>query len=411
MKAAKIHPKEQSRLKELQELKILDTAPEIDFDEITLLAGQICQTPIALISLVDETRQWFKSKQGLTASETPRQVAFCAHSILQEDTFVVPDATLDERFMDNPLVVGEPHVIFYAGSKILSPGGLPIGTVCVIDKVPRQLTEAQLKSLGALSSQVSKLLMLKKQLYLESKLREQIVASAKLATLGEMAGGVAHEINTPLAIVISKSDSLIEKHKKNQLSLADAVVEIEKIKSTSQRIARIVSGLRLFSRESKNDKKEVASIWAIIESTLELCREKIIQSEIKLSIHVETDSQVECRPAELSQVLMNLISNSVDAVSALSSKWIQVHSVKRENRVFLSVTDSGFGIESEVVEQMMNPFFTTKEVGKGTGLGLSISNGIIQAHGGSLYYDRECKNTRFVVELPAAKHSMQDAVT
>lgn len=145
---------EAGRLARLHECRILDTATEAVFDDLTLLASQICGTPIALVSFTDADRQWIKAKVGMNASEMPRDIALCAHAILKPDILVVPDTTLDERFADNPVVTGEPHVRFYAGAPLITSDGYALGTLCVIDSVPRRLTEAQLQALRALARQV-----------------------------------------------------------------------------------------------------------------------------------------------------------------------------------------------------------------------------------------------------------------
>lgn len=155
---------EKARLKTLRSLKILDTAPEADFDDIAFLASHICQTPIALITLVDENRQWFKSKIGLDAQETSRDSAFCAHAIAPSspEIFLVGDALRDERFAENPLVTGEPRIRFYAGAPLMTDANEALGTICVIDRQPRELTEDQKKALEALARQVSTHLKLRK---------------------------------------------------------------------------------------------------------------------------------------------------------------------------------------------------------------------------------------------------------
>jgi len=193
---------EAERLKALRRYRILDTEPEQAFDDLTLIASQICGVPIALISLVDEHRQWFKSRVGVEVRETSRSVSFCAHAILQEGVFTIPDATMDERFCNNPAVQGYPHIRFYAGAPITTEDGYALGTLCVIDHVPRELTAEQNNALSALQRQVSA------QLELRRDLEELRVALEGLQTLSEL---IPFCSTCELNIVIPADTALMQK--------------------------------------------------------------------------------------------------------------------------------------------------------------------------------------------------------
>ena len=198
-------PKDEiKRLHALKEYSILDTMAEEEYDDITYLASQICQTPISLISLIDEKRQWFKSHHGLEATETPKEFAFCAHAINDKNNiFIIPDSRKDKRFHDNPLVTDDPHVIFYAGIPLTNKDGFALGTLCVIDNEPNSLDEFQIKALKALSNQIIALFELRKKTFeLETKAKE---IEARNVVLKKFAGNAAHDIfmRLPLQKILS----------------------------------------------------------------------------------------------------------------------------------------------------------------------------------------------------------------
>ena len=193
---------EASRLAALRSYRILDTDPEPAFDDLALLASHICGTPIALISLVDEDRQWFKSNVGLDVRETHRSVSFCAHAIQQDGMFVIPDATKDPRFRDNPFVKDEPGIRFYAGSPLVTPEGAALGTLCVVDHVPRTLTPDQRRALDALRRQVEAQLALRRNLLdLQAALRERDRAESDQARLVKDLRHALDEVNRLTALM------------------------------------------------------------------------------------------------------------------------------------------------------------------------------------------------------------------
>jgi C4-dicarboxylate-specific signal transduction histidine kinase len=236
--------------------------------------------------------------------------------------------------------------------------------------------------------------------------REKLVDAAKMSALGEMASVIAHEINNPLMVITSKVSLLIRQIDNGQIN-SDEFKEklkdnLQLVSKTAQRIARIVKGVKTISRNAENDPMELCSLKGIFEDSLELCREKFQDFEIELRTHMEFDDEfsLEGRSSQLSQVILNLLTNALDAVKALPHKWVELKVVPGIHGVVISVTDSGFGISNQIINKMMEPFFTTKGVGKGTGLGLSISKAIIEDHQGQFYYDQNSLNTCFVIKLP-----------
>lgn len=229
--------------------------------------------------------------------------------------------------------------------------------------------------------------------------RQQAIQASKLSSLGEMASGVAHEINNPLTII----SALATRTKKNlhdsNIPLTKSEENLDKIVATVDRIAKIIRGLRAFSRDSNGDIFAKKKVNEIIEMTLELCHERFRDNGIEIKLDLDPSAEVDCREVQIVQVLVNLLNNSLDAISNMPVKWIKVSVKDLGQKVAIIVTDSGLGIKEEVVDQMMMPFYTTKEVGKGTGLGLSISKGIIESHLGKFYYQRDDGHTSFVIEL------------
>ncbi|MEW6055483.1 MAG: ATP-binding protein [Bdellovibrionota bacterium] len=238
-----------------------------------------------------------------------------------------------------------------------------------------------------------------------NKVREQqrasLIASAKMSTLGEMAGGIAHEINTPLASISTLASQLKDLVDEKPIDLALIKAHADKIESTSFRIAKIVSGLRSFSRNANSDPFVSVQAKQLCDDVLSLCQERFGLHGVKLSVNVKSEGiTFKGRPSQLAQVIVNLLNNSFDAVVSLNEKWITVEVEEVGQNIEIKITDSGPGIPAQIREKIFQPFFTTKEIGKGTGIGLSISKNILKDHKGDLILNPECKNTQFILNLP-----------
>jgi signal transduction histidine kinase len=234
----------------------------------------------------------------------------------------------------------------------------------------------------------------------------QLIQSSKMAALGEMASGIAHEINNPVAIIVGLSERSLRKIEKEPIPKEKLIETFQRIQETALRITQIIRGLRSFSRSAENDPFVLESLNKIIHDTVSLFREKISAHQIEMQILDFQDIYVSCRPAQLQQVLLNLIGNSIDAISDLEEKWIKITVDTQIDPHFylINIIDSGKGIEASIVDKLMQPFFTTKEVGKGTGLGLSISKGVIEDHRGRLDYVPGKPNTTFTIFIPKGSH-------
>jgi PAS domain S-box-containing protein len=232
---------------------------------------------------------------------------------------------------------------------------------------------------------------------------EKMVQSSKMASLGQMSAGVSHEINNPLAIIQGSAFRAIQNLSDKTGKLDQVEGDLNRIIQNCQRIASIVRGLRAFSRSAEHEPFIPTLLKTVIEDVLNLAQERFKSHNIQIKIEGESEIVVDCRTVQLVQVLMNLLNNAFDAVieqnDSQKSVWIVTKTLD-SNHIEISVEDSGAGIALELQNRILEPFFTTKDVGKGTGLGLSISKGLIESHGGRLWLDTASKRTRFVIELP-----------
>lgn len=237
--------------------------------------------------------------------------------------------------------------------------------------------------------------------------RAQLFSMSKLSALGKMAGGIAHEINNPLAI-ISGSATFAETLLKKFPSKANSKLlrSLKKVNDTVERISKIVRGMQQLLHDENNIDKEEHSFSQVLDMTLALCTEKAKYQSVELKASVDKNIKVRCNATQISQLLLNLVNNAIDEVEGREDAWIRVNVFFKDSYVVCEVRDSGSGIPAACRERIFEPFFTTKEIGKGVGLGLSVSHMIASKHGGRLYYDESSKNTCFVLELPISEKNI-----
>ncbi len=284
-----------------------------------------------------------------------------------------------------------------------------IGTGLIFEPLPVSEMDKFVSLVVVTLFMIAFLMVAKWQINISQKLINQqqgeLIHSTNLKALGEMAGGIAHEINNPLQALSLQSKAL----KSSIAELRDlppAVSEqLETVDATIYRIAKLIKGLKHLSRDDSNDPAGYFVMKEVIEDVLSVSSERIKNLGIQLKISGDTNLAVNGHIVQVSQVLINLLNNSIDALKEIDEKWITIHLWEKENRVLITVTDSGKGIPNDKAHKLMLPFFTTKEPGQGTGLGLSISKSIVEKSGGNLYLDTRSPNTCFVIELPGLPDS------
>lgn len=381
------HKNENERLKILDSYSILDTLSESDYDNITAIASEICNTPISLVSLLDKNRQWFKSHHGLSVSETPREYAFCAHAInISDDILIVQDARKDIRFHDNPLVTGEPRVIFYAGVVLKTIDDLPLGTLCVIDNKPNLLSQTQIKSLKALSNQVMNLLELRRNKILLEKANEKLEENNR--ELERFAFIAAHDLKSPLNNISSLAEMLSNNYSSKIDSEGQQIIDF--IKSSAKKLNKLIEGLLDYSKTAKLITEEKAEV------NLETLKDDMIglySFENKCHITLKTNLiNIYINRTAIEQILINLITNSIKYCDKEIAK-IEIEVKENETQYEIAVKDNGIGILKEEQEKIFNMFETLSNNdrfgNKGNGIGLATVKKLVETLGGQIEVESE----------------------
>ena len=387
MKKPSNHKRESKRIESLKSYLVLDTESEEEIDNLTQLASEICETPISLVSLIDENRQWFKSKIGLEVNETSRDVAFCAHAINEkDDLFIIEDARKDKRFFDNPLVTSDPYVIFYAGVVLKSDEDLPLGTLCVIDNSPRKLSDKQIRSLKTISKQIMNLLNYKKSMHKQEELRIQLVQ--KNRELERFASIAAHDLKSPLANIMSAANLFSEIYA-SQIDTQGNLL-IDSIEKSGQRLKMLVDGLLEFTKI--DDLSLVTKTKVnLIKLTKDLTKLIGNKDNIKISLNT-TLTTIKTHPILLDQILINLFSNSLKYSNKKIAE-IELNVSENSSHYLFIVKDNGPGISKKNQTSIFNLFQIASAEdqfgNKGNGIGLATVKKIIEKLGGKIHVQSE----------------------
>ena len=368
---------EQKRLEALYKYEILDTPEEKDFDRLSQLASLVCETPISLITLLDHDRQWFKSKNGLEINETPRNIAFCNHAIMEDKMMIINDASQDERFKENPLVTSTPEIRFYAGMPLITPEGYRLGTLCVIDDKPRDLTEFQKFAVETLANEVITQLELRlkmKQLSIQSDELKQNNNYLKRIndSNGKLLSIIAHDLRSP----ISSISSLIDMYQNADLSNEEMKELTLEMKSEVVNTSHLLDNLLQWAVSQFKDEnlkpveinllnlsKEAGSIW----------EEKIRAKSNKIFYNIDEGLSIISDENYLKFIIRNLINNA----NKFTSKGIITVSARQsDNEIYISVSDTGIGMTEDQINNLFNWEHRSSLPGtdgeKGTGLGLQV---------------------------------------
>ncbi len=442
---------EAARLAALRHYQILDTEPEVAFDDLTRLAAHICGTPIALISLVDEHRQWFKSRVGISITQTPLAVSFCAHAILEPTPLIVSDALEDARFATNPSVTGEPWIRFYAGFPLVTAQGYSLGTLCVLDRVPRVLSLEQVTALQALARQVMTHLELRgnlvalaqtmaereqaetevrslntqleqrvlertAQLHLANRLKDELLlreqtarreAEATNRLKDEFLAVISHELRTPLSAILGWAELL----RTGQLDAATSADALETIEHSALAQVQLIEDLLDVSRAITGKlplKAWQVNLVPVIEAALAAVT---LAAEAK-SIHVEAILDPEAGLVlgdadRLQQVVWNLLSNAIKFTP--QGGQVRVRLERCQGQVEISVQDTGQGIPQEFLPHVFDRFrqadSTSTRAYGGLGLGLAVVRHLVETHGGSVEAASagQGQGATFTIRLPLAE--------
>lgn len=396
----KIPKNEVKRLEALKKYQIVNTLMENEYDEITRIASLICQTPVALISFIDKTENFFKSHHGVDLTKSPREISFCGHAINEpKDVMIVNDVRKDERFFDNPLVTGATSVVFYAGVSLLSPEGYPLGTLCVIDHQPKELDESQIQSLKALGNQTMKLLELRKN---NKELNEALETQKELSKLQSLFLATAsHQFRTPLAIIQSNAEllTMINRNSAEELKLRLNKVT-DRIRKEVTRMTLLMDDIlilgKITSQKINVEKKPIN----VLSLSRNLCEQYNLIQEDGRTVEFSFSGipiEVNLNKDLIRHAISNLLSNAFKYSKKYSPK---IYLAYEKEHLKISVSDQGIGIPKKEIKNLFKPFYRAENVNNitGTGLGLAIVKEYVELNNGNVEVQSQLnKGTTFTI--------------
>ncbi|MEJ7692918.1 GAF domain-containing sensor histidine kinase [Daejeonella sp.] len=373
---------EAERLLALQSYHIFDTAEEKDFDDLAALASAICQIPIALITFIDDKRQWFKSHHGTDFTENERGLSFCTHAIASSnDIMIVPDAKKDSRFADNPIVTGGPEITFYAGVPLINEDGYALGTMCVLDQQTHDLSEYQIEALKTLARQVVDKLELRRKVAILEKSNESLMSANVL--IQKFASMAAHDIKNPITSISLTSQALKRRYEKSgdesSLKLVDMNIEATK------NLLELVDEMLEYSKSPDLliSKKQTFDFKSLIEKIITL----IDVPETTAIELPETKSDIHLSVIAFEQIMINLLTNAI-RYNDKDRGYVKVRFAEEEHHYHFEVEDNGRGIPEEYHEKIFSDNFTLKISDrynkKGSGIGLSTVKDLVTALNGNV---------------------------
>jgi signal transduction histidine kinase len=400
------------RVNDLMSYSIMDTPHEISYDQLAYLAAISCETPVALISFIDHERQWFKSSFGLSLHEIPKQTSMCIKTIEQEDVIVIPDMRENKEYADNYYVV-EKKFVFYAGVPLISKQGHKLGTLCVLDWKPHNLSVAQIATLKILAAQICDQNEMRK-LYRESlkdiwtlsKSKQEmehryqgIIYAAKLRALSELSSGISFKIQDPLRMIKGSNDQLNNLLEDSTHSKKLIDEELELIEKNCKRISDVLESLSVFKKIHNTEGMKPLDLRSLIQDVANLLLPKMIQ-EKHFTLELNEDVIIIGNELQLGQAFSGFFTNACEAIINLSEKKMNVSLRKEGKFAVVRVSDFGLGIQEEIRDFIFQPFFSLKEEELHPGLGLSIGKTIIERHSGTIEIESNHNPTILALKLP-----------